>query len=869
MHLDRPSALRFVLVVLSLILAGIGQYLLGGGHFRYAIAPLLVGIGAMAMAVANRPLSSLFAGASTSPDRDLPEKSPPAVGAIERRAGLAGFASCAVMLALSLQRFATGPPNTLGWYLYGAAVLALLLALPTLEGRWMRLVLGVRDRRRVSFEIGALLPWVGLAAIIVLALGIRLYHLDEIPAGLWHDEAENLLEARKIGQDPGSTPVFATTLPTLYLLPVAGLVRLVDASPATIRLVSVLFSVAGVVAVFLLARVVMGPYLGLVAAFVTAVMRWDIGFSRIGMHGITTPLLTALTAYLTLRALRGGRVSGFGYAGAALGLGMWFYSSFRLFPLVVGFILLHHLVARRPSLRPFLGRVAAMAVVALVVAAPVTQLAIDEPDEFFARTRSTSVFSVAPFGEAIGDAVKNLGKHALMFSHKGDTNPRHNLPNEPLLDFLSGVLFMLGLGVALSRWREIGMVVLPLWVLVMVMPGVLTLPWEAPQFLRTIGTAPAVAVAIGLGFGVVWWAGRSAPWAAVRFATPAVLAAALGVIAFSNVDTYFGRQARHPEVYASFSTAETLIARDIVRRRVGGYGLLISRQFLHNPTILLIAGDADYRVVSAPAGVPIGPDQGPEGVSIYIEPREAGVYRLLKAYYPEGAFEEVRPPGGGDVLYYSAVIGRDQLKEPMGLAARYVLPDGSVRQGIQPTTESAWPLGFGPQQAPFDMEWQGALHITEPGEYFLAMAQEGATDVEVTLDGRLILGGDQRKVRIVPAVGLHSLRVTGRVSDRTGYLRLLLQPPGGQLAPVPPERLYHGAVRPVGLAGRFYAGEVEGEAPDAARVTPAMDAFYYDPVLPEPYLAVWEGTLEVSTAGLHGFSPNPPKEGVRTAEGGG
>jgi hypothetical protein len=32
-----------------------------------------------------------------------------------------------------------------------------------------------------------------------------------------------------------------------------------------------------------------------------------------------------------------------------------------------------------------------------------------------------------------------------------------------------------------------------------------------------------------------------------------------------------------------------------------------------------------------------------------------------------------------------------------------------------------------------------------------------------------------------------------------------------------------------------------------------MDAFYYDPVVEEPYLAVWEGTLNVETAGEQRF----------------
>ena len=35
------------------------------------------------------------------------------------------------------------------------------------------------------------------------------------------------------------------------------------------------------------------------------------------------------------------------------------------------------------------------------------------------------------------------------------------------------------------------------------------------------------------------------------------------------------------------------------------------------------------------------------------------------------------------------------------------------------------------------------------------------------------------------------------------------------------------------------------DSPAATRLTPAMDTFWYNPVVPEPYLAVWEGTLDV------------------------
>jgi len=227
---------------------------------------------------------------------------------------------------------------------------------------------------------------------------------------------------------------------------------------------------------------------------------------------------------------------------------MWFYAAHRLFPLVLGFMLLHHLLLQRPPLRRFAAQLAVMAVVALAVAAPVVQSAISDSDDFFKRTRESSVFAHAPVGQAFSQMASSLGKHVLMFNYKGDPNPRHNLPDAPMLDFLSGVLLVLGTGIALIGWRNVALASLPVWMLVMVLPGVVTLPWEAPQSLRSIGALPAVIAAITVAVGTVWWVGRSAPWPLVRRGTPVTVALMLGVIAYANISTYFGEQARNPEV---------------------------------------------------------------------------------------------------------------------------------------------------------------------------------------------------------------------------------------------------------------------------------------------------------------------------------
>ncbi len=864
LSLRQSGAWRALLAPISLGTGAAAQALLGADHLLWAAVLYLAAVLGLALAVAGQPLASFACSADVATARQSGPSGPPSgTGApaaawpqlqeATRTVGAVAFAASAGMLAASLALFADGP-DALAWWLYGGSMLALLLSLPSLDGRWADLARRLGEKRSLaSVGLADALHWALLAAVLALALLVRLYHLDTLPAGLWYDEADNLYQANRIQKDPGATPVFvpSTNLPSFYLLPIAGVVDLAGVSITAGRLVSVMFGLAGVAVAFLLGRLAFGPWLGLVAALLTAVMRWHLNWSRIGMHGITTPLFAALAAYLTLRALRSGRASDYGYAGAALGLGLWSYAPFRLFPLVVGFMLLHYLVFQRPNLRRFAGKVLLMGVVAAMVAAPVLESAVLEADRFFGRTATTSVFSLVSPGEALGEIRTSLWKHALMFNYHGDLNARHNLPGAPMLDFGMGVLFVLGLGLALGRWRRVELAALPAWVLVMVAPGVITLPWEAPQSLRAIGVVPAVALCATLALGALWRAGRSAPWPWVRRALPALLLGALGAIAFANINTYFGAQARHPAVYSAFSTDETLRTRDMLTQQGRGYTLLTSRQFLYGLTTAVLAPEVRYDVLRPPDRIPIDVSQVWKGAAVYIEPRESSFYRLLRAYYPEAESREVRPPGGGDVLYYSALISREQMESSLGLEARYTFADGTAREAIVHGTEAAWlleDLGAGP---PFDVTWKGTLHIVKPGEYLLRL--EGPPSAEVWLDGARLLWQGRRSVRVLPAVGLHWLEVRAHVTDPASALRLLWQPPEGELGPVPPQYLYHGPVRPVGLVGRFYrSGREQGE-PDAMHVTPALDVFYYDPVVPEPYLAVWEGTLEAPVGGDYRF----------------
>jgi len=859
----RRTDARLLLGLSALALALLAQTQFSDG--RVARGGILAGAAMVSIAFSVRGLQLSPLGrftAATRTQSDVPSDEPAAGGApphwlrAEMYGGIAGLILSAFMAAAGLYLFPKGPPNILAWSCYVASLVIALAAVPAFDGRWTAVAARLRRNPRVSVDIRALLPWIALTAILLLALSVRLYDLDRLPAGMYFDEAVMLEEARRIADVPSRTPVFLPSIaaPSFFPIPIAMVIELTGVSITTGRLIAAAFGVAGAAAVFLLARLVMGTPMGLVAAFVTAVTRWDLNWSRIGMHGITATSSAALTAYLTLRAIRNGRVSDFGLAGAALGIGMWFYAPYRLFAIVLALMLVHALLFTRTGRRRLAANAVVMVAMALIAAAPIIQYAITDSELFFERTRVTSIFTDAPFDQVIDQAREGLRKHLLMFHVEGDANGRHNLPGAPMLDFLSGALVLLGLGIAATRWRETAIIVLPIWIVVMMLPGVLTLPWEAPQSLRSIAVVPAVTMLVTLAIYALWNICRFTPWILARTAAPAIVAALLAVIAFSNIHTYFGPQARDPRVFAAFSTDERLMSEHMLQQNNAGHAIFVSRQFLLSLVGALLTSDLLRTDVAAPIDIPLDASRAPMGASVYLEPRDAGAYSLLQAYYPSAYFQEVRPPTGGEPMYYSAVVNREALEESRGLVSKRTFDDGTVMEQRGSGAESVWLGQPGSANAPFDVEWSGALHFTKPGKYLLAL--QGNSTAQVFLNGIPVLSNETPIVRIEPAVGIHAIEVRGRVEDDPGVLRLSWQPPGEAMHTIPLDNLYHGAIRPMGLAGRFFEGDrrTEDGVPDAMRVTSTVgSAFWYYPVIPEPYFAVWEGALDVPSDGQYRF----------------
>jgi streptogramin lyase/4-amino-4-deoxy-L-arabinose transferase-like glycosyltransferase len=866
----RPRTIRnFLIGSLALLLALGGQQLLEAAAFWEAGllfgAALLLFVGAARTFLWNP--QSLAHPQPFRPDPLAWWRLLPLVAAL----GLGGFA---LREMVDVER-----PTPLFWQLYLTSVLlfvggALLLDLrfPTYNPRlW-----GERLRRVAHPPVGIVhspvLPRHGrlttghwslalLLGILLLATFLRLWRFDELPFGTWYDEAENGMQALRILENPTFRPIFVGSIhaPSHYLYLIVAAFEAFGVSTQSIRLVSVVMGLATVLAGYLAGRELLGRAGGLMLAFVVAVSRWNINFSRIGMYNASTPLFELLTIGLLLRGLRRGRYSDFALAGLSLGLGLCFYAAFQLFVGVIGLFLLALILFERGFLRRVWLGLILMGCTALLVIAPVIKFAYEKPDIYFERTKDTSIFANKAPDEQIPALLENVRKHLLMFNYWGDPNGRHNLPGEPMLDPYSGALLVLGLGLSLWQllrppWRapDRGRAfLLLLWLGIPLLGGILSLDFEAPQSLRAIGSQPAAFLLATLPICVLWqtWRGEGGRYTPNLVIAP--LALLLALLAYSNARTYFVAQAGDFASWNAFSTPESITA-NLLRQLDPQTDAYVISFFHGHPTLNFLArGVPRYKRIETTDHLPL-PWPADRPIALILNADSRSLFDEAKRYYPNAHFEEFRAPFGGPAVVYYARLSPPDLAGVQGLMGRYYSgedwsgPPLLTRQ--EPTISFDWTAP--PLPAPFSAEWEGVLRVETygPHQFFLQTPAYAELHVGET---QILSGTGELAEGVVLAQGNHTLRV--RAVGGTGPFSLSWRPPDRGPELIPATALYVPPVSSQGLLGRYFPND-SWQAPEAfARIDPNLGLYFHITPLPRPYTVEWQGKIAIPQAGAYRF----------------
>jgi 4-amino-4-deoxy-L-arabinose transferase-like glycosyltransferase len=620
------SILRYVTALTALGIGLKGQSMLGDG--RGFGGALLLGIAALVFLVVfwKQPGTTVQPGAVS--EVSLP------------RSKKLLFLAPVFLSALAFWLFDSPSLRVLAWLLYLAGMGLLVFAAFKLDPP--RLLDG--RRKGLSWLEASVLIF-----ILAVAAFMRLYRFDEIPFGLWHDEAENGLSALRILNE-GHLPLFENTLPAHFLYLIAFLFRVLGVSTLSLRTVSVLFGLATTLVAFLLGSELFNRRLGLVLAFFLAVSRWDVNWSRIAMQGATVPFFEMISAFWVLRALRTQRLPYYALAGLSLGLGFCFYTPLFVFPLVVGAFLLYSFISGGKFPLSRMGT-SLLVLGILLASVPVFQVAVLHPDVFFDRMGTLFIFSGKSAGEGLAGLSRTVPDHLLMFNYRGDQNGRHNLPGEPMLDSLSGTLLVLGAALSLRRIRQPVSFLLLAWLLVMLLPGIFSLAFESPQSFRAIGSLPAACLLAAVPIHALWkeWENLSAKPCHAMFLLPLLLF--LATMGAMNYYIYFDLQARRSSVWSVFSTPETLIGSQMSDWD-GESDVYLTGYFHDAPTIRFLAPNLkEYRLLDADVPV-LPPQKGEKPRVFFMDPYNRSIFfEARKRNDPHAVFTEHRAPNGETILY--------------------------------------------------------------------------------------------------------------------------------------------------------------------------------------------------------------------------
>ncbi len=361
-----------------------------------------------------------------------------------------------------------------------------------------------------------------LALIMLLAAFLRFYRLDAIPVGLSGDEGADGLGAKRIlsGEE---LPLFITEdfgEEPMHTYLVAGSFAIWGTRLWAIRFVSAVVGLITIPVIFWLAKELFPPdedgsarLIPILSAFWLATSYWHIIYSRGGLEVVTLPLFSCAILYFLWRGIRSERRWPFAVSGLLLGASLYAYRGARFLPIFLLLFFGGWVLVSREFRRQQLLNLVLVTGIAAVVFAPLAAYGLAHPEVFFAREMHVSIFNPDwGRGSPLQALAQGVIKTMAMFNFQGDPEFDRNPGRRAVLDPISSLTFVIGLAIALLRWRRPNYLLVVCWFFVMALPGAFTAE-VLPHFHRGIGALPPLCLLCAIGLVAIKdWLEDKIPW---------------------------------------------------------------------------------------------------------------------------------------------------------------------------------------------------------------------------------------------------------------------------------------------------------------------------------------------------------------------
>lgn len=500
-----------------------------------------------------------------------------------------------------------------------------------------------------------------LLLLTIVAFLLRGYGLSAIPHNIHGDEGEMGMAARAVLSGELRDP-FSTSWadhPSLWFFLQATALRLFGNNIAGLRMLSAILGASTVPALFFFARPLFGRPVALLAALLLTVYHFHVHFSRLGLNNIGDPLLLLLTMLPLFGGIRSGSRRAFALAGVVAGIAQYFYFGTRLIPVLVLILLVYLRLWQRGRLRGLAPQLGIMGVGFLAAIAPSIIYYMSRPETFLAKFTSRflvqggDISQLAAPGQSLAAALAGQAYRTLFYYFAVKEQGQFYGSGIPMLDHGMDVLFLLGILIALWRWKRLGYATLVVWVAGVAFFGGFLL-WQPQESQRYLMATPALCIAMAVGLEefalLLVRGGGFRPLVSRAITSAAVLA-----LVIWNVQFYFAVYTPRND-YAN-AQAVTDLAAVLAPHSDNWYVYLFTapQLYLNHGTIRFVAND--------PAGIDIPqplqsitelpPTQaGFEPVFVFT-PERLGELELVKQRYTRGELIELhRSPGPEEALLY-------------------------------------------------------------------------------------------------------------------------------------------------------------------------------------------------------------------------
>ncbi len=323
-----------------------------------------------------------------------------------------------------------------------------------------------------------------IISVLIIATILVSFLSGQVPLHLAYDEVEFAKLALSLNKNSyHAYSQDATGHSTLYFYILSASLNTFGVTASALRFPAAVFGVLSTLVLFLILQIIFKKnILASLGAIIFISSHWFLNFSRFSFEGSFLIFLELLALYVTIKYTERGKIYLLIISAILSGLAFHSYYPGRIFFILPAVIILKTRGVKRLSL--FAG-------VLFITTLPLVVELLSQPDTRIYQT----TFLTDPqinIVKKIQISLENLLKTIMIPFINGDMNGRHNFPGKPALNIILNIFLLFGIMLTNKFERKWTKKLVYLYIIISILPTILTNPADNPNMLRTITLLPGL-----------------------------------------------------------------------------------------------------------------------------------------------------------------------------------------------------------------------------------------------------------------------------------------------------------------------------------------------------------------------------------------